>query len=319
MTTTTNDIAVYWANVCILKRMEAEIMETATGQWSQRTDLGARMVYLGDTEDVRMYDQVRADLAAGKLGFDMLVTSRFDIFCSQTYLQSVKDQLHPVGTALPVRTEIDAAGVRDPDGLFYPVVVLPHFIVCNTSMVASSDQPQSLEDLLHPQWEGKVMIGSPDLPSGKFILFTMWHLFGDEGLKHCLKNWRQGSAPSAARHAVVKGECPIAILPGVFSGPGPQDSIVSIQPREGVPVLPSFAAVRKSERSDQVLDLLQNSVGSKALVEMYREQALAYPTNPAIATSDLSLSKAKLLFPEWEWARNQDMERFDELCQTMRT
>jgi ABC-type Fe3+ transport system substrate-binding protein len=202
----------------------------------------------------------------------------------------------------------------DPAGLFHPLVVLPHFIIANTKLLDGSSLPESFAELLEPKWEGKVFLGAAELPSAKSVLFSMWYLFGDEGLEICVKNWRQKSAPSAARHGLVKDEFPIAFFPGIFGGPGPDDKLVRIQPREGASVLPSYAAVKRSTIEKETLEFLKASALHKEFIEFYRTQALAYPADPAVDLPENLSPEEKMFFPEWEWILSRDMEYFTEAC-----
>ncbi len=304
---------IYWANLCILNRIEADEMEKAAESWKKDKNIEPRMIYLGDTEEIQMYEKLDKDLAAGKVGFDLIVSSRFDVFCSQKYLQGCKEQLFPIRNYFDVK--VDLKGIQDPEGLFHPLVVLPHYILVNANLVRNEDAPQSLEELLDPVWKGKVYVGSTDLPSGKSVLFNIWYLYGKEGLEACVKNWKQKSAPSAARFGSVKGECPVSILPGVFTGPGPQDNLRAVCPREGAPLLPSYAAIRESDIAQNVVDFLAQSAASIPFTTLYRERAFAYPTHPRVSPPEGSGNK--MFFPPWEWIKEQDMEYFEEACKRM--
>jgi len=309
------DMNIYWANLCILNRRESEMMEAAAEAWKADGDLDPRMIYLGNTEEVKMYEQMDRDMASGSLGFDLLVTTRFDLFCSHRYLQGRTENILPMGDVLPLRDEVKRAGVPDPDGLFFPLALLPHYIVCNADMMPGGDCPTSLEELLDPVWAGKIFVGATDLPSARAVLFTVWYNFGKEGLEACVRNWRQKSAPSAARHGLVKGECPIALLPGIFAGPGPGDTLVAVWPEEGAPVLPSFAAVRKSEYADQVVDFFLRSAGSREFSVFYRDQGFAYPVDPGVDPPDIGRNRGQMIFPDWEWILGQDMDYFLDACE----
>jgi len=305
---------IYWANLCILNRMEAEKMEEAAVLWSKGREVTPNMVYLGDTEEIGMYEKMDNDIAREELGFDIIVSSRFDLFCSKKYLQSYKDRLLPIGRLFPVREEIKTLGLLDPDELFHPLAALPHYIMANTRLLGIDGFPHSFEELLQPKWEGKVFLGSTELPSAKAVLFSIWYLFGNEGLESAVKNWRQRSAPSAARHGLVKDEFPIALLPGIFGGPGPDDKLVRITPNEGAPVLPSWTAIKKSPIQDDCLDFLKHSALQTEFSEFYRSQALAYPTDPGVSLPETLTADEKMIFPPWEWIFKQDMDYFEDAC-----
>ncbi len=315
----TSPIQVYWANLCILNKMEGQKMEAAGDEWSaKKADCSVpEMIYLGDTAEVGMYEYLQNDLKKGTVNFDLIVSSRFDIFCSKKYLLGIKDQLLPIAENFSLRPETKELGVADPEGLFHPLVLLPHFIVANTKLLKQDEIPKGLSELLQPEWDGKVFLGATDLPSAKAVLFSVWHLFGSEGLEKAVKNWRQKSAPSAARHGLVKDQFPIALLPGVFGGPGPDDKLQQITPEEGAPVLPSFAAVKRSDNSDNAVDFLKASAAAPEFIEFYRTQAHAYPAATGTELPENSSGEMKMIFPPWEWILKQDMDYFEDACKRM--
>ncbi len=306
---------IYWANVCILNRKESELMEKASETWNGETGNAYEMIYLGDTEEVKIHQKLEEDIDSGKLGFHLLVSTRFDLFCSGRYLLGRKDNLLPIGEILPIREEIKRAGVEDPFHLYYPLAILPHFIVCNSEVQGSEPAPSSLEELLDSRWEGKVFIGNTELPSGQAVLFAMWYLFGDEGLETCVRNWRQKSAPSAVRHGLIKGEFPIGILPGVFSGPGPKDRIFAVRPKEGMPVLPSYAAAVRSGNFDHqddedTMNFLKASAASQEYHEFYKDMAHAVVSDPSVPLPANAEEGDKYIFPPWEWILKKDLDYF---------
>jgi ABC-type Fe3+ transport system substrate-binding protein len=294
--------------------MERDMMENAAEVWGKEKLLFPEMVYLGDTEEVQMYEQLESDIARGSLGFGCIVSSRFDLFCSPKYLQSFTEDLLPIAGEFPIRNEVAASGVLDPLGLFYPLVVLPHFIVCNSNLLKPNTMPRNLADLLDPCWEGKIYMGSTELPSAKSFLFAMWYKFGNDGLETCVRNWRQLSAPSACRHGLMKDRFPVGLLPGIFTNPGPGDKLLPIWPSEGAPVLPSYAAVKRSEYEQDILEFLRISAASNEFLRFYTEKGLAYPSNPAVNPPEELEDRTDFFFPAWEWIVEQDMEYFEDAC-----
>lgn len=312
-----NAATVYWANICILNRMERDLLEKASAAFAGTGKPSPRVVYLGDTEEVRMYERMDLDLAEGRLGFDLIVSTRFDLFAWKKYLLGRRDELLPLRRRFPVRKDFEAIGVLDPFGLFHPLAVLPHYIVVNTQALGGRRSPESLRDLLDPDLAGSVFIGDTELPSGKAVLLALWFLFGDEGLEICVRNWRRKSAPSGARHAVLKGEAAVGVLPGVFSGPGPRDELAGVVPSDGVPVLPSYCAVRKGPGAEAAASFLASSAASKDFLEFYREKAFAYASLESVEPPESEGPLGKLFFPDWDWILKQDMDRFHDACLRM--
>jgi len=57
-------------------------------------------------------------------------------------------------------TKFYPAGFKDPDGYWTDTYLNAHILVYNTRMLAAKDVPRSHEDLLQPQWNGKIVMVS---------------------------------------------------------------------------------------------------------------------------------------------------------------
>ena len=57
-------------------------------------------------------------------------------------------------------TKFYPAGFKDPDGYWTDTYLNAHILVYNTRMMAAKDVPRSHEDLLQPQWNGKIVMVS---------------------------------------------------------------------------------------------------------------------------------------------------------------
>jgi ABC-type Fe3+ transport system substrate-binding protein len=310
----TKELNIYWANLCILNRMEKERMKVFIKDYQADNKPSPNVIYLGNTDEVHIYEQMDKDLESGDIKFDIMISNRFDLFCFRKYLDKYKDKLYPISGIFPVRDQIKECGVMDPFGFFYPLIVLPHLIVCNLKLIDAKDVPGSLEELLEPKWAGKVFIGSTELASARSVLFAIWYKFGSKGLETCVRNWRQKSAPSAVRHGLVKKECPIGILPSIFTGPGPGDILTAVFPKEGVPVLPSYCAVKKTDYSDEAVNFLSKSAASIDFIAFYKDNGFAYPATPEVDLPDMFTAETKIFFPDWDWALKQDIEYFYDAC-----
>ncbi len=70
------------------------------------------------------------------------------------------------------------------DGTWYGFAARARILIVNTKLVAESDRPKGIEDLLDPRWKGKIGIAKPlfgTTATHAACLFAAW---GDEKAKH---------------------------------------------------------------------------------------------------------------------------------------
>ena len=304
---------VYWANICLLGRMEKEYLNQKAESWQQDNQQDIQFSFLGNTEEVVIYDRLAADIEDGHIKADAIVSTRFDLFCWDKYLKNHQDQFRSLSQDLPLADTLKRAGYQHPTGVFHPVLALPHLIMCNTHLVEPEETPDSFSDLLDDKWASQIVIGDPALPSGKFFLFTMWYLFGNQGLEKIVQNTICKTAPPAARFSVMKDEYKLAILPEIFTGPTPEDNLKRIVPQEGVFGLPSFLAVKQS--AEDLLPFLKHALFSDDIQQQYVNQGQVIPNSDTVSPPAAFADQSTLVkFPDWSWIESQDIDYFDYQC-----
>ena len=86
----TKELNIYWANLCILNRMEKERMKVFIKDYQADNKPSPNVIYLGNTDEVHIYEQMDKDLEAGDIKFDIMISNRFDLFCFRKYLINIK-------------------------------------------------------------------------------------------------------------------------------------------------------------------------------------------------------------------------------------
>ena len=312
------ELKLYWANVCLLIRMERQHLDDKAEEWTKNSGHPIDINYLGDTAEVPLREKLTEEAAGGKFEADAVVSTRFDLFCSKNFLAGIPEEFAPLGDDLPLRKSFLNSGICHPQGIFHPVLAVPHLIICNTEKTGPGGHPESLKDLLDTGWESQIVIGDPALPSGRCFLFAMWYLFGDEGLEKIVENVVAKSAPSAARFSIMKDEFKLAILPEIFAGPTQKDNLKRIIPLEGIIALPSYLAIKKRAK-ERLLPFLKEAVYTDYFQEQYVRQGALIPNHETLPPPEnLSGLEEKMFFPKWSWIERRDMNYFDQQCNRVR-
>lgn len=87
---------------------------------------------------------------------------------STMFMQATKSEL--LGAYRPSWADAVGEGYKSPDDLWYGTYNTPLSIMFNTNKYTRDQVPQSWDDLLKPEWQGKITIRKP-LPSGTMRTF----------------------------------------------------------------------------------------------------------------------------------------------------
>jgi hypothetical protein len=59
-------------------------------------------------------------------------------------------------------------------------------------------------------------------------------------------------------------------------------------------------------KSGEAVSILKDSVLSEDFISFYRDNALAYPSDPSVAVPEIFSENTSLLFPDWDWILSHD-------------
>lgn len=106
-----------------------------------------------------------------------------------------------------------AAVPQDRDWLFLFMPLTPGFFV-NTRIVAAAEEPRSYRDLLHPKWQGKIVIQNPATPgTGSGWFYATYKTLGPDYLRALTKQLVLVTGVNDSVDQVARGVYPLALSP----------------------------------------------------------------------------------------------------------
>lgn len=312
------ELTVYWENVCVIKKQEKENLQTAARQMRRSKGIEMKYHYFGMGELLGIDEQIAADLQQDTVAADIVVSAKIDIFYDQKLLLGNETRFRPLAGEFPLRPELKKAGIAYPGGYFHPCLVLPVIILGNQKMLAKTGPPRSWAELLDDKWAGRVLIGGVDKPVGRAFLIGMWNMFGEDGLKKCVKNCRMASVPAAVMNAVARDEYPLGVVPLIFSSRGGRENLHDIWPQEGAIAIPSYVSIREGS-SEEALIFVKENLFSASTQNFYSQRAMGIPVHPEVkAPSFVEENGYHLSFPGWEWIKTMDWDYLNEVSNAIK-
>jgi iron(III) transport system substrate-binding protein len=191
--------------VVVYGSLESDTTDTITKSFTKRTGIGVEYWRASAT---KVMDRAMSEHRAGKPLFDIILTN-----------DNPMQIMHKQG----IFTKYDSPTARDfpkdaidPNlGPRYRNVVIG--VVYNTSQVKAADAPKSLEDLIKPQYRGKLVMPDPTqhTTTTQWVA-SLWKVLGKEKADKFIRDlaamkpiFVESLLPSAER--VASGETPIAI------------------------------------------------------------------------------------------------------------
>jgi len=153
----------------------------------------------------------------------------------------------------PVREELSM--LEDPEGLFYPLFVVPLVMCYNTKMVNPEDLQHSWADLFNEKY--KVFLPAREKPMTRAVGAFLKRNYPQQFTKFEEKAVYGGS-PKDVMKSVISGECHFAISNISFAMMGKNKNVALNMPSEGVVLLPDVLVWKKnsSEKLKRIAELL---------------------------------------------------------------
>lgn len=256
---------------------------------------------------------------------DVFVSAGFETFFDHRTLERFKD----VG----VFTDVAPAGVqksfgdlplRDPDGHFTLIAVVPAVFVINHTVLGGADAPRSFEELLEPRFAQKVALPVGDFDLFNALLLQLQERYGAGAVDALATNMIAALHPSqtVGRFAGKQQARPaISVVPWFFSRMTfGTKHMETVWPADGAILSPIFALVRKNghRHARRVGELF----ASKAIGEVLAHKGLFPALHPEV--DNRLPPEASFQWLGWDFIREHDLGtllpevrgRFDRLVET---
>lgn len=213
-----------WNNICLLSRMEEKYI--------QRKLQNVQATYFGMGRENDLQDFFRK----GHTNWKAVISTDTEIFCDPELIQ--KQSLKAPKLDHKLNDDIH----QNP--MFKPFIVVPLVIAVNTSKTHL--RPQTIKDLLKPEYKDKVVYGGPHNSAGKSLVKAIHALYGKDGVLKFFNNSFAASMPAAAYKLALSGHMPIAVVPTIFAMRQGLHGMTTVIPAEGAIAIPSYVAIHDS-------------------------------------------------------------------------
>lgn len=181
---------------------------------------------------------------------DIFLSAGFEAFFDHRNLRRFKDAgVFADRSWTGTNTAFDGLQLKDPDGHFSMIGVVPAVFLVDTQQLADGEAaPRTWADLLSPRMERRIALPVGDFDLFNGILLTIWKHFGDDGVRALARNLMKSLHPSqaAGRFKAGRGEVPtVSVIPYFFSRMAKMNPKVEVVwPEDGAIISPIFMLER---------------------------------------------------------------------------
>lgn len=170
--------------------------------------------------------------------------------------------------------------------------------------VLEDDTPTSWQDVMKPEWKGKVTMADPANSSSAYAqLYGVYSLYGEEGVRKLAANVELQGETSGAYKAVAQGEYPVGLTMEYAAQRyvvGGQRAIQVVYPKDGTFLSPEGLALIANgpnpEDAKKVYDLFLSQEMQAALVKVTLRRPSRDDVDDALKASGLpTMSEIKVI------------------------
>lgn len=236
-------------------------------------------------------------------------------------LEAFKDYFEPYKTS-------EAENVPDKyqseDGSWSGFCALPMVIVYNKDLVSEDKVPQGWEDLLNPEWKGKISYTDPNKSGSSYTqMLTMYTAMGGWDFVGKFAEQLDGKVESSSTHVCKKvsdGEMPIGITleDNAYRYMINGANVGIIYPKEGTSAVADGMSLIKgakhSEAGKQFLDFLQTKEAQDIVGSEIKRRAVRKDVEPLEGL--VPLNEIKLIDYDFDMAstkKKENLKKWKEL------
>ena len=196
------------------------------------------------------------------------------------------------------------AGLVDPEGVYTIYGVTPYVFMVDTRRLGSLPAPKAWEDILHPRYQGEVVMCGDGDDMADAVVLTIYKDFGLDGLKALAKNSKglmHSSSMVKSVGSTDQAAGAVYVIPAFFAASTRQPEHVKvIWPRDGAAASPLYFLAKKRER-----ERLSELVGFFAKGFAAIESAAWFA--PMAAGPGVLPPEARLKWVGWDFVRQNDV------------
>lgn len=212
--------------------------------------------------------------------------------------------------------ENDYMSLKDPDGEYSMIGVVPAVFLVNTEELKGRKMPASWDDILREEFENTVSLPIGDFDLFNAILLNIQNRYGDEGVRKLGKSLLQSMHPSEMVKSYVKKSAKpvVTIMPYFFTkmtkrgGP-----MKAVWPTDGAIISPIFMLTKKERR--EKLKPIVDFFTSKAVGEILSHNGRFPSVSPEV--DNMISSEQKYMWYGWDNIKKNDIGRLIKRCENL--
>jgi len=248
---------------------------------------------------------------------DLFISAGFDLFFDKRLMGKFKqkDTFEDITefSKLNEDFENEHINLRDPDGQYSIIAVVPAVFLVNREELNGIDMPRSWKDILKPEFENKVSLPIGDFDLFNAILLNIYKAYGEEGIRRLKKSLFSAMHPSEMVKSHMKQQRPVVtIMPYFFTKMTKQGGpMEAVWPEDGAIISPIFLLTKKSKKDR--LKPFVDFFASKEVGEILSHNGRFPSTNPEV---DNQIPKdKKYMWLGWDYINANDIGQLIKLCE----
>jgi ABC-type Fe3+ transport system substrate-binding protein len=244
-------------------------------------------------------------------GFDMFFDKKLfgkyktaDMFEDYSGLESYNVDFHN-----------DEVELKDPDGQYAMLGVVPAVFLINTEELGDLPVPQSWEDVLKEEFAGRVSLPIADFDLFNAMLLNIYKKYGEEGVAKLGKSLQASMHPSEMVKSHRKKVRPIVtVMPYFFTRTvkkgGP---MIAVWPEDGAIISPIFMLSKKEKKEE--LKPIVEYFSSKPVGEILAHNG-KFPSINAEVDNRVP-QKNKYMWIGWDFLKENDITELINKCEAI--
>ena len=247
---------------------------------------------------------------------DLFLSAGFDLFFDKELMGGFKEDgvfKDLISQEMNRDFQNDRIKLRDPDGNYSIIGVVPAVFLVNKEQIGDRDFPKTWKDLFKEEFRGEVSLPVGDFDLFNAILLNIYKNYGEEGLRALGKSFMKNLHPSEMVKSYKKKEKPtITIMPYFFTkmitGKGP---MVPVWPEDGAVISPIFLLSKKEK--EEKLQPFVDFFASKEVGELLSHNGKFPSTNPEVENG--LDSSQNFMWIGWDFINNNDIGSLLKKCE----
>ena len=197
----------------------------------------------------------------------------------------------------------DFEGMEDVRGVFRILTAIPLVMVIDTRQANGRMMPESMEQLLLPEYKDSIMYPDDGHMLDSIMLTYFYHAAGIEGVYKFRKNAIGGAHPSQMiKPGGLEKKPFIMLMPWIFATiKAKEDGMCLVWPGDGAPILP-LVITKKQDGTEKERELFHFLTGERT-GQIFRSQG-CFPSSCAEVENQLP---GKLRFIGWDFLYQEDL------------